>query len=306
MYHFVKRKRNVDETYDVLDDTRIHPEDYDLARKMAADALEVDDTFEEGENPSQHVRELMEGETDRLNLLMLDDYAVELEKTLGQPKKICLNEIKDELMRPYKERRRKFESLGVDETFALLTNETSESLDRDMVIGCQVAKVSERVVKVVLPSGLEGMIGIKNLSDKSISTCTEAVQVGQYLDCLILNIDRERFFVELSARERDVEEGKMRMERMTAKRDVKFDQDAEHDDNQRRNAEMKRKVAKQRRAIQHPFFKPLDYRGAEAYLKDRPVGDVVIRPSTKGNDHMSITWKIDPEKCQHLGITCNY
>ena len=32
-----------DDVQDPLDDTRIHPEDYELARKMATDALELDE-----------------------------------------------------------------------------------------------------------------------------------------------------------------------------------------------------------------------------------------------------------------------
>jgi transcription elongation factor SPT6 len=37
---------------DPLDDTRIHPEDYELARKMATDALELDEEDVHDEHPS--------------------------------------------------------------------------------------------------------------------------------------------------------------------------------------------------------------------------------------------------------------
>jgi transcription elongation factor SPT6 len=81
-------QRRSDMFFDVLDDTRIHPEDYDLARKMAADALDIDEPIDDDENPSQHVEELMNGKAHRLDNLMLDDYAKELEMNIiHEPKK---------------------------------------------------------------------------------------------------------------------------------------------------------------------------------------------------------------------------
>ena len=63
----------------------------------------------------------------------------------------------------------------------------------------------------------------------------------------------------------------------------------------------KKKGTAQVRSIQHPYFKNLDYKAAEEYLARRPRGDFVVRPSTKGNDHISITWKVDNDIYQHIG-----
>ena len=45
---------------DPLDSTRIHPEDRDLARKMATDALELDKEDVHGEHPSHVVALIIE------------------------------------------------------------------------------------------------------------------------------------------------------------------------------------------------------------------------------------------------------
>ena len=51
---------------DVLDDTRIHRESYNLARKMAADALDVEVPAEDLESSSEIVEQLFErGEPER-------------------------------------------------------------------------------------------------------------------------------------------------------------------------------------------------------------------------------------------------
>ena len=56
---------------DPLDNTRIHPEDYELARKMATDALELDEEDIHDEHPSHVVSLIMQDED---NSRKLDEY----------------------------------------------------------------------------------------------------------------------------------------------------------------------------------------------------------------------------------------
>ncbi len=44
--------------------------------------------------------------------------------------------------------------------------------------------------------------------------------------------------------------------------------------------------------LNHPLFKPFNSTQTEEYLGSRPPGEVVIRPSSKGMDHLAITWKV--------------
>jgi transcription elongation factor SPT6 len=71
-------------TSDYLDGTRVHPEDYELGRKMAADALELDEEDVKGEvdegGPGAIVRKLIrEDEQEKVNDLILEEYAEQLE-----------------------------------------------------------------------------------------------------------------------------------------------------------------------------------------------------------------------------------
>lgn len=61
---------------EVLDGSRVHPETYEWARKMAVDALEYDD---EEANPAGALEEILES-PERLKDLDLDAFAVELER----------------------------------------------------------------------------------------------------------------------------------------------------------------------------------------------------------------------------------
>ena len=67
------------DTYvDVLDGSRVHPEAYEWARKMAVDALEYDDTAEDA-NPAGALEEILES-PERLKDLDLDAFAEELKR----------------------------------------------------------------------------------------------------------------------------------------------------------------------------------------------------------------------------------
>jgi transcription elongation factor SPT6 len=63
-------------------------------------------------------------------------------------------------------------------------------------------------------------------------------------------------------------------------------------------------VDKTRRVIKHPNFHNFNSSQAEAYLDKQQRGDVVIRPSSKGIDHLAVTWKVDDKLYQHIGSRC--
>ncbi|KAL5034776.1 Transcription elongation factor spt6 [Batrachochytrium dendrobatidis] len=298
--HF--RQSFSDSVIDVLDDTRVHPEDYDLARKMAADALDLDDTaLDEDDTPSQHVAELMEsGDADRLNQLLLDDYAIELERRIHQPKLICLNEIRKELIHPYQERRQQFQPASYDEIFSMLTGESDDTLYEGLITSGHIVIIKDRFLFCRLSSGLEGMVHAKNLDiPHGHQSLTELFQINMSIPVCVVGVNKERMTVELSGRV----ESNATMDEGNIKRDQYFNAAQEHDDIAASKAiKYLAKPKKQVRVIQHPFFKNMDYRAAEEYLSTRPRGEVVVRPSTRGNDHISITWKVDDGLYQHVDV----
>ncbi|TQS31901.1 hypothetical protein Golomagni_07802, partial [Golovinomyces magnicellulatus] len=97
-----------DDVPDVLDSTRIHPEDYDFPRKMAADALNKHEEDLEGEHPSLPCKELMEDAdpADKLSTLDLDNYAQMLYERKGEKKRATLLLCKQELIKPYDDLRK--------------------------------------------------------------------------------------------------------------------------------------------------------------------------------------------------------
>ena len=284
---------------DVLDDTRVHPEDYELARKMAADALDIEDAvLEDDEAPSHHVKELMETETDRLNYLMLDDYALELEKQLRAPKKICLYEIKNELMVPYSDLRKPFTPPTPEEMFFILSGESRETVHENAVVSVVITNIKEVLLIVQLGSGLEGIIHAKNLDGSNRDQLlSDTYHLHQALMACIISINYDRMSVELTARSHDVEQN-LNQVRM----DQYFDVDLQRQHNSEKKKAMKKQTVQKQapRTVRHPYWKSVNFRKAEEYLATRPRGEIVVRPSGKGTDHISITWKVDEGIFQHI------
>ena len=139
------------DTYvEVLDGSRIHPETYDWARKMAVDALEYDDTAEDA-NPAGALEEILES-PERLKDLDLDAFAEELERQGYGDKHITLYDIRAELNHRYKDLRTAYRSPTVEERFNLLTKETPQTFH----IGELTRRTSEAGIPALrkLPCGV--------------------------------------------------------------------------------------------------------------------------------------------------------
>ncbi|KAF9998537.1 Transcription elongation factor spt6, partial [Modicella reniformis] len=188
---------------DVLDETRIHSEDYNLARKMAADALEIDEEgLEEYDNASQHVEELMRDDgAEKLNELLLEDYAHQLEVIQHKPKRMTLETIKVELQHPFKDPRRPFERASSDLIFTMLTGETDQSLKEGFIIPALVSRIRDKNAMCRLDCGIDGILAIQNIADSKIGSISDVISEGQTLQVKILRLDKEKFFADLTCKD---------------------------------------------------------------------------------------------------------
>lgn len=125
---------------EVLDGSRVHPETYEWARKMAVDALEYDD---EDANPAGALEEILEA-PERLKDLDLDAFAEELERQGFGNKSITLYDIRSELNSRYKDMRVPYKSPNPEELFDMLTNENPETFYIGKMIMATVTGISRR------------------------------------------------------------------------------------------------------------------------------------------------------------------
>ncbi|KAF9454548.1 transcription elongation factor SPT6 [Macrolepiota fuliginosa MF-IS2] len=301
-----KNRRDDDDAPDPLDDTRIHPEDYELARKMATDALELDEEDIHDEHPS-HVVTLIMNDPDnekKLVELNLDEFAISLYQANYDQKRHTLNVIRDELLKPYAEQRDPFLLPQDMEIVTMLSGETERTLRHGLMVSAVVYRTARHLALVRLDSGVEGIINSKTLSDGNVQI-ESFIRKGQTVSGIIIHrtmqLDQDMFSVELSCQRQLLEERDDEIRKVRP--DIYYDTVREAKDKEMLNRKKRAETDRSRRVIKHPNFHNFKASQTETFLEKQQRGDVVIRPSSKGIDHLAVTWKVDDKLYQHIDVT---
>ncbi|KAL2823506.1 SH2 domain-containing protein [Aspergillus cavernicola] len=295
---------SADADADPLDNTRVHPEDYDIARKMAADALELDEEdikAETDENGSGAiVRKLLRDEAqDRVNDLILEEYAEQLEKNLNQRKRATLETIRAELQQPYEELRKQFVFLSTDDIFTMLTGETTDTLAEGMVVPISIKRISDDHIEGKLDCGVDALVGESEMTDRYDIPVRALYALHQTVPAKVMFLNRKTFTCNVSLREEQVS----RPSRPAADRLHAGEWDSREEDQDREALESKTQSGgRTMRVIKHPLFHPFNSTQAVEFLGSQSRGDVVIRPSSKGPDHLAVTWKVADGIFQHIDV----
>ncbi|KAK6463363.1 SH2 domain-containing protein [Scheffersomyces coipomensis] len=289
-----------DPSVELLDATRIHPEDYDLAKKMASDALDVDEEdLPEIDNNGGIIYQLMQEGANKLDELNLIAYGKELETKFDKRKFATLQMIKEELVNNYEELRHGFHTLDNLEVFQMLTGETPETFGKNILVPVTVMKVGKNFrdesssikwVKVITSSLIQA-----NIEEYKIPRDID-LDFGQIIQAVVLEVFYESFSASLSLLEEDIRRAGMPKFR---KEEGKWDFRAESEDLKQERAKERAKQAKSR-GIQHPLYHDFNYKQAEEFLAPKNIGDCIIRPSSKGVQYLTITWKVANNLFQHL------
>ncbi|KAL4951975.1 SH2 domain-containing protein [Aspergillus filifer] len=295
---------SADADADPLDNTRVHPEDYDIARKMAADALELDEEDIQGETqengPAAIVRKLLrEDAQDRVNDLILEEYAEQLEKNLNQRKRATLETIRAELQQTYEELRKQFDYMSTDDIFTMLTGETAETLAEGMVVPISVKRISDDHIEGKLDCGVDALAGESEMTDRYDVPVRALYSLHQTVPAKVMFLNRKTFTANVSLREEQVS----RPSRPNADRMHAGEWDHRQEDQDREALEAKTQSGgRTMRVIKHPLFRPFNSTQAIEFLGSQSRGDVVIRPSSKGPDHLAVTWKVADGIFQHIDV----
>lgn len=340
-----------DEHITPLDSTRIHPQSYGLAKKIASDALDYDEGASE-EITANSIEEILDC-PEKLDDLDLGAFARELDEVQNQGKKgYTLQSIREEFQCRYKDHRESYKAPSQEEIFAMLTKETPDTFYHGKLITCQVVQIPRKKpapsqldladpvridetnlwrcpfcmrgdfqdlsmvwhhfdtgdcpgyaigVKCRLDNGLNGFVPNKLLSDKEVVDPSDRVTIGQTIHARIIKIDTDKFSCDLTCRTSDLndEEGKLK-----PAKDENYDEASEKA--LKRELEAKSKRANRRpyckRVIVHPAFENIDYKTCEKKLQEMEQGHAIIRPSSAGQNYLTVSWKIADGINQHINI----
>jgi transcription elongation factor SPT6 len=295
---------DLDNQPDPLDMTRIHLEDYEFAQKMCQDALDLDKEDVSDQHPSSVVLTLMldDDRARKLRELNLDDFAFNLIRSGEENKRHTLGEIVAELISYRADTRAPFLVPNEWEIVQMLTGETQRTIG----VGCRVTATVRRAmanrVFCQLESGMDAILETLYVgpSNEPPETCEGLFAPRQAIRAVVIEAEPKRFQVKLSTRADDLSQS------------VPFVQpfsDEPYNDLARKRAaedaaaaKKRRKAGSVKRVVNHPNWHVMNSGQAEQYLASGHRGDVVIRPSSKGPEHLAVTWKVAERIFQHIDV----
>jgi hypothetical protein len=267
---------------------------------------------------------------DGLGALDLSAFAEELGKLGAKGGISDLELIAGEMRAPFRDARRPFEPMTPEALFRLMVGESCATLRVGSLVTALVARVEESRVLLTLEGGLKGYIRAA-LCDVPFDEGTRAPTLplstkyrpGQPLQVRVEGVERGVFKVEgnhkaagLGARAHVLDprfpicDAAVSIPALTALMHAvagEFERAASAAALETGASsgllEESRRGGAQLRSIGHPNFKNVTMKDAEDWLKERPLHDVVFRPSSKGLSYLNATWKLEePNLCAHVEI----
>lgn len=259
---------------------------------------------------------------DALAELDLPAYASRLELQKKGPKLLTLEYIKRELRYPYFDKREKYQVPKDEELFFLLNGETKDTLRLGMIVPCTLLHMSGDFVRVRLQSGIRSSLRRDLLPDYMSEVRSQNFPKGVTVNAKILRFQPDphgRYEIQLGCNQRSlidvsmcfnsdqlpryanqkqiVEDSVARIDRLVNQLTIEDDKPGANDVRPGGLAPKRKK-----RQIAHPLFRNINCQTAMQYLREQPIGDVVLRPSTLGSDHLTLTWKMMDGVYRHFDI----
>lgn len=88
------------------------------------------------------------------------------------------------------------------------------------------------------------------------------------------------------------------------RRDPFYDYEQEEVDNSKEKDQKQVRTKQQyvKRVIIHPSFHNKSYAEVVKIMENMDQGEVIVRPSSKGSDHLTVTWKVKNDIYQHIDV----
>ena len=284
---------------DPLDRTRIHPSHYEIAQTIAASALDSKD-----EKDERNVERVMKNpeRLEKVNL-DLDDYANYL-ATKGRVKmRDVIEMVAREMKRPFDVNWPAYEDMKPLTSLYLASGMTEYSLRRGLIVQAKVTSILEdKPIKCRLECGLDASLKSIPTELKEGSTVRGRV-IKLIAECK--SPDNLFFQVQLSCSPEDLENHvnyKEDILKLTELDPAFVENPSDWQEVAYVEEEVKNGQKYIPRLINHPKFRNIGLSTAVGELMKRDIGDCIFRPSSRGPDHITCTFKFYDNVCCHLDI----
>jgi transcription elongation factor SPT6 len=307
---FLRIKRNKKENIldiDPLDSTRIHPENYPLAYKVAKATL--DENISASYPQKEAVKSVLK-DPRKLECLDLQEYIKKSYEKGNKNIEMQINFIKSEFQKPFF-----FERIHKDlqpsEIFHLFLNDST--FCRGQLVHATVLKVDEHHVKCKLTNELEATIWVNDLFDEDrpedkktdemkIMEMKQRFKEGMVIDGRVKSIDEHKFKIDLNLKQSELESVK---NYYLVRGHDKYFEINEDEDLKIPNYSKEKKSESNKyimRNIQYNHFKNINLKTSLDLLRQKDIGTFVYRPSSKGENYLNLSWKFYHETYMHVEI----
>eukprot|EP01124_Arcella_intermedia_P007505 TRINITY_DN14602_c0_g1_i1.p1 TRINITY_DN14602_c0_g1~~TRINITY_DN14602_c0_g1_i1.p1 ORF type:complete len:1488 (+),score=459.79 TRINITY_DN14602_c0_g1_i1:541-4464(+) len=272
----------------LLDTTRIHPEDYNYAIKIAMDAI-----GRPGLSDEDYVSRLMQ-DPKKLDDINIEDFADLLHERMDVLKRYTLYEIKNELNNPFRDCRNPYADMEVNEVFSLM-----EEIEEGMLVAVRVLPYipggSNFLPCAIENSSVRGRFRVSDIVNSNYDDLQKIVPEGTVLQGRIKEIDRASFSAAVTVDPHEID-------RLETSNQIPADVYWQNDEELTKKEEKKQEKKILSRGIVHPFFKNIDAEEVEQYLSNAEPGTVVIRPSSRVYDRLTLSYKFYEGLLVHVEI----
>jgi predicted RNA-binding protein with RPS1 domain len=199
-----------------------------------------------------------------------------------------------------------------------------------MQVSCRVMDIKEKSASLSVEGTYRGSAFIGNMADYKVGSIYEVLKVGAIKTGVVIGFDRERLQVDVSfkeshlahseswwMRERYRDELMAKWWDASDRAKIPFDKffleeaalaeyDAATTISKETTAVVQPRSQMTNRLVYHPLFENCTFQQAVNSLRERGVGSVLFRPSSKGPNHISITWAFQEGIFKHIDVVeCN-
>ena len=318
--NFIKIKTDItiksnfhDDDYNLLDMTRIPIEAYDLAKKFINDAFKKEENNKKQKKKvgiDARVEEIIRY-PEKLDVLDINEYIksqsenlrnVELDKL-----KFYIKMIKDELNHPFKDLRYPKRDLSPQQIFHLLIGD--DNFQEGMITVAKVTSIDTEHVQCKLQNDMPATVWFKDIfedSPENEKISKEKVKSifkpGLPFEARIKTIDYNNYKVDLVTKPSEMISHKKYIPNLE-KISSFFDLTEEDEQNiPYINSHSQKNKKYQPRSIKFEKFRNMSYTDCCTYLRKKDIGECIFRPSSLGNNNLTLSYKFYKQIICHLDI----
>ena len=314
--NFIKIKTNINEKntysgdYNLLDMTRIPLDSYKTTEKL------IDTVFkkEEGNlNKKQKksigakIEEIIR-HPDKLNILDINEYINKqrevLESTEFEYLKFTIKLIKEELTTPFHDPRKETIELSSQQIFSLLIGD--ENFKKGVLTVAKVMRSDNQHIHCILQNGLSASLWFQDIYDGAEKEPAEKIKSmfkqGMTFEARVKDIDYNKFKADLTKKPQDMSSHKDYIpnpEKIASFFDF-TDEDKLNMPYINAHSQKNRKY--QPRNIKHDKFRNITYTECCNLLRSKDIGECYFRPSSMGNNNLTLSYKFYKQIICHLDI----